>query len=256
MPKTERKDKGIALVFSEKEANELGLREGTGMELYKAKQGIWVLASTENTKEQEMPAETEKQTPSLEQLQIDAKIFSLLESKNIADRVEGKFEAQLSQKEKERFRQLLKEQKIVLFKSSPKYIKFVYKKAPEKKKESEQENALEKPIEEYSLEKDGFLVARNEQRAKRISQDYETEIKEGKIKGLKSFDGNFYIIESSLLEKYRGQVLSTIKANKNLFLSQLAKNTRVSQTLSKIVCEFLKEDGEIIEKRKELYQPV
>ncbi|MBN2067744.1 MAG: hypothetical protein JW744_04715 [Candidatus Diapherotrites archaeon] len=114
----------------------------------------------------------------------------------------------------------------------------------------------EKAIDEYSLEKEGFVVCRNEQRAKSLSQELKKEIEDGQIKGIKSFDGFFYIIETELYEKYAGKVLETMRNSKTISSKELAEKTGLSPLLVRIICEFLKEDGEIIEKRKDLLQAV
>jgi len=245
MPRLERQGKGFALFLTEEEQKRLGIEEGKELEINRAKQGIWVI-SEGNREKKALPEKNE----------LDVKIFDLLFKKSLSDGVEGKFESFLSEKELARFRELLAEGKIVNFKLSDKYKKGVYKIAGEKRKESENPEAQEKQIQDYSLEKDGFLVAKNEDRAKRISDDLQEDIREGRIKGIKSFDGNFYIIENDLLEKYREKACDTIRKKNSLALSELARNIDASRMLTRIVCEFLKEDGEIIEKRKELFETV
>ena len=232
-------ENGFCLQISEKEAKELGLQQGKEYEVL-GENGVIVF--------REKLAQRE--------LEADARIFELMKKKSLSERVEGKFEKLLNEKELERFKQLLSEEKIIAFKLSDKYRKAVYKIAPEKKKESEQAEAKEKPIEEYSVETDGFLVVKNEERAKRLSEQLKEQIQGGKIRGLKSFDGHFYIAETALLEKYNDFALAIIKANKSIALQELAQKTGISRMLTKIVCEFLKEDGEIIERRKQIYQLV
>ncbi len=245
MPRLKKQGREFFLAFSEQEAGELGLETGKEYDLGRAKQGIWVLSEKQG---QEKPVQMEAID--------DARIFDLLAKKNLSERVEGKFEKQLNEKELERLKQLLEEGKIIAFRLNEKYKKAVYKIAPEKKKESENANAPEKPIEEYSIDTDGFLVVKNEERAKRLSEELQGQIKGGKIKGMRSFDSHFYIIETALLEKYFGETCAIIKNSKSIILPELSQKLGISRMLARIVCEFLKEDGEIIEKRKEAYQIV
>jgi len=246
MAKLRQQGSDFSLSLSEREAMELGLEAEKEYELNKARDGIWVLSQKQS----------EKKEPVIIEPVIDGKIIELMKRKSLSERVEGKFEKLLNEQELIVFKKMLAEGKIIAFKLSDKYKKAVYKIALEKNKESESTATKEKPIEEYDLEKDGFLVVKNEERAKRLSEELKEEIKQGKIRGIKSFDGHFYIIESSLLEKYSDDTCTVIKANKSILLPELAQKLSVSSLLAKIVCEFLKEDGEIIEKRKESYQLV
>ncbi|MBI4053272.1 MAG: hypothetical protein HY394_04500 [Candidatus Diapherotrites archaeon] len=271
MARIEKNGNSFSLKLSEAEAKSLNIAEGKNFSVAKVRDGLFVFEESAGEKEKNAllagrgfeqqrepstsdPADetAEKSNPFAEQ---DRKIFSLLESLPAADIVEGKFEKQLNKEELERFQSLLKGGGIERFKSSPKYFKFLYRQAakPAKKKESENPAAEEKAIEEYSLEKDGFFVAKNEERVKRISQEFEEKIKNGEIRGMKSFDGNYYIVEDALLQKHRQKVLDCLKAEKQASVETVAQKTSISKTLAKICCEFLKEDGEIMEKRRDMY---
>ncbi len=254
----------FALLVSQRLFNELELNPDANYELLKAKKGVWVLI--------------EKAREGKEAKPIDKRIYSLLKQKSLKEKVEGKFERFLNREEQKRFREMLQEGSIVAFKLSEKYKKAIYKTREEIEKEQqagkgqkEEQKAgeeikeeqrgskgqgKEKPIEQYTLEKEGFLVCKNEQRVRKICQELQKEIKEGQIKGIKSFDGFFYVIESKLYNKHRNKVLSTIGGNKSITMQELAAKTGLSTLLAKIVCEFLKDEGEIIEKRKDLLQAV
>jgi hypothetical protein len=249
------KGSDMALLLPQKSFNELGLEQGTEYDLLKAKPGIWVLVKREE---------------SLQENLLDRKILNLLKGKNLKERVEGKFEKFLAREELKRFKEMLKEGEIVAFKLSPKYKKAIYKtrqeveenvkmtgKAGSKgKRNLETAKAEEKPSEEYSLKKDGFIVCKNVQMAKRLSEQLRKEIEKGKIRGIKGFDGFFYIAEDSLYQKYRPKVLSLIKAEKGIGSKKLGEKVGISNLLAKITCEFLKEEGEIIEKRKDQFQAI
>lgn len=242
----------FALLIPQRNFNELGLKPDAEYELVKVKKGIWVLIA--------------KEKPQIKENSPDKKIFELIRQKSLHDRVEGKFEKFLGREELQRFKQLLREGSIVAFKLSPKYKKAVYKTKEEVeggkesrrtgKRESESSNAGEKPFELYSLERDGFLVCKNTQKAKLLSEQLKKEIEVGKIRGIKSFDGFFYIAENALYQKYRQMALSLIKAEKGIGSAKIAEKIGISKILAKITCEFLKDDGEIIEKRKDQFQAI
>jgi len=265
-----KKDGDFALVVPQAVFNQAKLDPAAGYELVRVKKGIWVLVQKEVQKPNENP--------------LDAKILKMVKEKSLQERVEGKFEGLLEKEELARFKELLAEGKIVAFKLSPKYKKAVYKTkddaegknpkgregAKEKNlgtgekaagknlciKESESFDAKEKRVDQYSFEKDGFLVFKNNTRAKHLSNQYKKEIEEGKIRGIKSFDGQFYIAENALYQKYRDKALAFVKVEKGIDSKKLAEKLGVSKILAKIVCEFLKEEGEIIEKRKDQFQAI
>lgn len=236
-----KRDNELVLVLSRKESAESGIEKDKRYDLSRLEKGKWLLVESGKTEEIQKQNEAEQ------------KIIGLIGDKKLSERVEGKFEKLLSKEELPVLKKMLDEGKVIAFKLSDKYRKAVYKLASEKKKESEQFDAKEKAIEEYSLENDGFLVVKNEMRARKISDEMKPQINEGRVKGIKTFEGLFYIIENDLYQRYREQMIEIIKANKKISLPELSKNMNVSATLCKIVAEFLKDEGEIIEKTKESY---
>ncbi len=267
-----KKDKHTVLILSEQESRDSGIELNKEYELVNAKKGIWLMVETGNAKEtqpkpaEEKPVEKEEQKAkpkkSPREVELEAKIVEMIDSLPLGERVEGKFEEKLSEEEKPVFEAMIKESQVVAFRLSNKYKKAVYKLAAEKAgaakdsgvKDAERTGAPEKKIEEYSLEKDGIMVIKNEQRAKSISARLSKEIKEGKIKGIRGFDGVFYVVEEELYKKYRELALKELRVKEKLALNDIAQKIGVSKTLARIVCEFLKDEGEIIEKSKETYQ--
>ena len=79
-------------------------------------------------------------------------------------------------------------------------------------------------------------------------------VKNGEIKGTRAFSGEFYIILNELLEKIREKILKEIKTVKKIDIQKLSEKTKFTKTLIKITMEFLKEEGKIIEKKKNEYK--
>lgn len=244
-----KKDDGYCLELAKKDFEEAGLDQNKNYEIVKAKQGICILIEKEKPKENP----------------FDKKIFELLKNKDLKERVEGKFETFLGKEEKERLKELLKQGSIVAFKLSPKYKKAVYKTREEiekneriskGKKETEAANEKEKPGEDCTLEKEGFLICKNQNEAKALSMQLKEQIEKGEIRGIKGFDGMFYITEEALYKKHRAKVLSTIQAKKGINPTEIGEKAGINKALAKIICELLKDEGEIIEKRKEQYQAI
>ena len=187
----------------------------------------------------------------------DSKIIELLHKKSLSERVEGKFEKLLNKDENSRLRELIKSGKVFVFKL-PKYKKGVYK-LEEKSFETpknpfEQKKEPSKNPGNHLLSKDGFLVLKNETEAKELSNSLRERIEAAEIKGIKGFDGAYYVIETSMYKKIRPALLECFKTKKSLSCEEITKMVNASRDLIKTACEFLKDEGEIFEKRKEQYQ--
>lgn len=204
---------------------------------------------------------------------IHQKVLRLLKTHRLPDLIEGRFERFLSSEELSAFQELLHAGKIVVIKTNPKFEKGIYREStpgvgnhssssasaassfPSSgvKKIITQTVVVEKPVEEYSLVSDGFMVLRSDGAAKAASFDLAERIRAGEIKGIKSFDGFYYIVETKLLEKYTSGLLTSLKSKKKDELSSLALSQAIPPVLARIVLEFAKEDGVVIEKQKNVY---
>jgi len=111
-----------------------------------------------------------------------------------------------------------------------------------------------KPDSFYSLDKEHFAVISNENEAKQLSQRMGEQIRRKEVMGTRSFDGDYFVIKSTMYEKQSPAVLSLIKGNSPISADEIARTLRLNKQLVMAVCEFLKEEGEISERRKEIYE--
>ncbi|MFH1225169.1 MAG: hypothetical protein V1676_05185 [Candidatus Diapherotrites archaeon] len=118
----------------------------------------------------------------------------------------------------------------------------------------EKRAAQNAPHLEPTLDRDGFLVVQNESLAKQISMDRSEDIRKGEIMGLRSFEGPFYIIKGVLYRNVRKKIENALEKNKTMPLEELAKELNTEKTVIKIACEFMKEDGSLLEKRRGIYR--
>ena len=243
-----KKNNGFAIIFSEAEAKQLGIDHKKEHELSKAKDGIWILTEGQAKKNPAIPEKKKETTPIDE---AEQKIIGLLKKFSLSERVEGSFEKQLSKDELKKFSEMISQNKIEKFKLNESYKKAVYKLAEENPNKFDND---EKPFHEFTLENDGFLVVKNENRAKELSEQLKEKIKEGEIKGTRNFNGEFYVISTDFLENAEEKVLKELKGKMNENIEQLSAATGLTQTLCKIAIEFLKEEGQVIERRKKQYQ--
>lgn len=252
-------NKKIAL--SEEELNLLG--ENKEYELIPNKKGIFLLIEKEllsTNKEKKvcinLPQVDEKQLVEEEK----QKLIGLIRKEKLSNLVEGKFEEKLNETQKNILKKLVEEKKIIVFKLNESYKKGVYRVTEQEKKLVEPINqrfdSKEKPIEEYNLTEDGFLIAKNTNAARSLSFEYEGELKEGTLKGIRTFEGTYYLIENELLKQGILKVINSFGEKNSLLLEELAKKINYSKLLTKIICEFLKEEGELIEKKKEQYSQI
>ena len=187
-------------------------------------------------------------------------VIELIRKSRLSDLVEGKFESLLNDKQKKALLSMITSGKVFVFKLNETYKKGVYRvkddNSTEKErqvKESENAQVKEKPLEEYSLDKDGFLVTKNTEKAKMISQEYEGMIRQGLLKGIKAFDGNYYLIQVDLLTNYTEKIILVLGNAQTMSIEELSTGINASQALARIVCEFLKEEGELLERKKGQY---
>ncbi|MFA5931547.1 MAG: hypothetical protein WC821_04525 [archaeon] len=242
---------GKNIVLSSEETSLLG--EGKEFELIPNHKGVFLLIDKSVMKEKE-GTQVCVQVPALEEEK--QQVVGLIKKGNLSNLVEGKFELTLNEKQKKALLELVMSEKVIVFKLNQTYKKGVYRVQEEErgenreKKESENELAIEKPYTEYTLEQDGFLIIKGKDRAANASYEYGRQIKEGLLRGIKSFDGNYYLIQNDLLEEYIHKIITAFTGKTTQSLEELSKNIKTSQMLTKIICEFLKEEGEIMEKKK------
>ena len=235
MVQAQKKDKEILLNFSNEESKAIGLDPKKEYSLAKASNGIWVMVEGKEKKSSE---------------DLEQKIIGMIKTASLSDRVEGAFEKKLKSTELSKFNEMVSQNRIEKFKLNESYKKAVYQ-LPVKAVKFENK---EKPFQEFTIETDGFVVVKNEARAKQLSNELRAQIKGGEIKGTRSFSGEFFIINTELLQSSENKVLKELKESKNIDLDDLSSKTGLTKTLSKIAVEFLKEEGQLLEKTSGNYQ--
>jgi hypothetical protein len=252
-------DKKVAL--SSEELKLLG--EGKEYELIPNQKGVFLLIEKQIVAKNEgkqvcvsVPMHEELVNPLEEEKE---QVLGLIKKGKLSELVEGKFEELLNDSQKKALTELIKEGEIFIFKLNESYKRGVYRVKEEEenenrtKKDSEDFNAVEKSLEEYNLDNDGFLAVKNTDKARSISYEYEGMIKEGLLKGIRAFDGTYYLLQTNLLKNGITKIANAFNGAKSLTIEELAQKINYSKILTRIVCEFLKEEGEILEKRKGQY---
>ncbi len=220
-----------------------------------AKEASHIACSIEEKQKENTEIKNEKENKVEERNEKQEEVIGLIKKAKLSDLVEGRFEKQLLEKQKQALLELVASGKVFVFKLNSSYKKGIYRvKEDEKvKRESEKFSNEKKPLPDYNLEKDGFIATSNTERARILSQEYRERIEKNELRGIKTFEGTYYLVENHLLEKHIESLLKIMQIEKQISLEELAKKENISTELCKILCEFLKEDGEIMEKKKGNY---
>ncbi len=239
------------------------LVEGKNYSIIDGGKGNFLLVEKKFEPKEEKTKENKEDKLSEEKKQI----IDLIKKENLSNLVEGKFEQMLNEKQRKALLELVIEQKVFVFKLNPSYKKGVYRlKEREERKngleKNEKENEAqskkeiiipEKELHEYSIDVEGIQVIRNKVEAEMFCNEREKEIKEGIIKGLKSFDGNYYLIRENLLRQFLLRAQKSFETKNLQNIEELSKNIKSAKLVAKIVCEFLKEEGALVEKKRDNY---
>lgn len=184
---------------------------------------------------------------------VKNKIATLLNDKNLTfqDKVEGSFETLLNKEDLSVFKEMLLNKEIEIFKLSDKYKKGVYQMVSFNKPSSLPSKEQAADFSFFDTEK--YIILSKPEDAKQFSSSYEAQIKAGDILGIKSFDGNYYVINKLLFTKIR-DVIFSLNLKDSFSIDFLIEKTTFQKQALKVTIEILKEEGLIIEKRKETYQ--
>ncbi len=238
-------------IILEKEEVEL-LKGSKEMELVPNQKGIFLLIDKKIAVEKE-GAQVCVNVPLVEEHE---EVIGLIKKSKLSELVEGKFEEKLNEKQKRALLELITNKRVFVFKLNDSYKKGIYRIREEvrEKKESEEFKSEKKALPDYDLETDGFIATTNTERAKMLSIEYKEQIEKNELKGIKTFEGIYYLVETKLVNKYLEKILLLIRNRKEISLEEIAENENISIELTKIIIELLKEEGEVLEKKKGFYK--
>ncbi len=101
----------------------------------------------------------------------------------------------------------------------------------------------------------GFIILEREEEARDASKQLEELIKQQKIIGVRGFDKKFYIVSSNYYDRISRQILPLL-AERKLSTSDISSQTNVPEEGVTAVLQILKDKGEIIESRKNLFESI
>ncbi len=105
------------------------------------------------------------------------------------------------------------------------------------------------------LAKRGYAIIQNELEAKLISKTLEQQIKNKEVFGVRGFDKKFYIVSETYLNPL-SERLRTALGRKEMPIKELAAAAKADENGCLAVLQVLKEQGDIIEKRKGVFKSI
>lgn len=103
--------------------------------------------------------------------------------------------------------------------------------------------------------KDGFIVAQNDNEAKLLSENLAPKIKSGLVIGIKGFDSRYYIYNTTLMNSGTTKICECFSSmGGKCSLKEMSEKTNLDENICKGLLMFLLEKGDIIEKSNSTYQ--
>jgi antitoxin component of MazEF toxin-antitoxin module len=99
---------------------------------------------------------------------------------------------------------------------------------------------------------DGFRVVGSQAEAEALLSEMGAAIKGGDVIAVRGFDKKFYFVSSDVMNKEGGKITSAL-AGGEMSLKEIVGKCSLGEGLAKAVIEVLRESGDIIEKRREVY---
>lgn len=105
-----------------------------------------------------------------------------------------------------------------------------------------------------ALMEQGFLVIANKEDARLLSERLESDMKKGEVKGMKGFDGKFYVATKKYITKASGVIMK--KLEHEMALDEIAEETKIPRDGCMVIMQMLAEEGEVIEKKRGIFVKV
>ena len=235
---------------------ELKLKEGQELELIEVKPGLWTLIA------QEAFAPTKAETEKAVLPDDEIAVLKKLEGIAYAERIPASVNRMLSPVERRALDSLMRKGFVRIY-TGGKYAKTgvydmtreAYRLAREAaaasnvpERTTEKENL---PWDEH-LHKYGYVIVESEAEAKAISTQLEKSIKEKEILGTRGFDKKFYIAERRFYQTW-SEKIKPILRGRACTVDEVCSMLGMSDVACKVALELMRDQGEIIEKKKGLY---
>jgi hypothetical protein len=180
----------------------------------------------------------------------DDAVLRKLDSVKFSERTPANVERTLSREEKQILAKLLEKGSVSLYKGG-KYEKSGVYSIPRQVYEKLRQRVAQLPPRE-SLEAHGYAVVSNEAEAKELSQSLEADIRSGEVMGVRGFDKRFYVLKRDFFTNASARISDAL-ARGDADVATLSEKTKTAADACIAVLEMLREQGEVVEKRKGYY---
>ncbi len=216
-----------------------GLKSLEEVEVFHLRDGYYMLSAPLDEK-------AEKRKPG------EKEVLLKLLSVKFGNRTPAYIEKVFSPEEKQVLRILEKKKMVNVFKSK-KYRNGVYNvndKAYLLVRGKRQASG-KKPDAPLDVLKKGFAVIKNKNDARKFAGQLSSEMRKGAVKGMKGFDGNFYLATSSYYKK--ASPLITKVLDRPLSAEKIADAAGLEEDGCIAVLMMMSENGEVIEKKRGVF---
>ncbi len=124
----------------------------------------------------------------------------------------------------------------------------------EEKKQERKPAAVDSDDPEQILEQRGYLIVERERDVKAISDRLYRKVKNGEIMGVRGFDKRFYLARKGFYSALSERIERTMKGKKAQSVREIAEQAKVKEDECAVVLNLMREEGEVLEKKKGVYQ--
>ena len=107
---------------------------------------------------------------------------------------------------------------------------------------------------EESLEKLGYAIVEREHEAKQLSENLNPQIKSGELMGVRGFDRRFYLARKGFYLAVSERLEKALRGKKNRTVAEIAKDAKVKEDECAVVLNLMREEGEVLEKKRGTYE--
>lgn len=101
------------------------------------------------------------------------------------------------------------------------------------------------------LETNGYVIIKDEEDAKKLQEEIRKKEKTEEIKGVRGFDKKYYIIKKDKLNEIKEELKNILDEEK--IIHEISEDLNLKENLCKTALVVLREDGEVVEKGKNIY---
>jgi hypothetical protein len=226
-----------------------GMQDYDELELFPLKEGYYLLSTPLGA----------KRTVAKGLSDVEKRLLNKLLAIRFEKRIPPYVLKVLSDAEKEMLKDLQKRGHVNVFKGK-KYQDGVYNISDRtypllKGKEAPKKAAAPRPQDSFALlRSQGFAILKDRREAYDLSQRLKQEGKGSAFKGVKGFDGRFYVVTTDYLSKSAAAISSALK--EDMDIASIADAAKIDRDGCMAVLRLMAEGGEIIEKKKGVFSPI